>query len=501
MQFLGNNTPHRESLKAMLEANYSPTLLRALSRVAAREKKPLYLVGGTVRDYLLERLSSDLDLSVASDPYDYAEKLTQELSGGTVVPLARGAEAAVRLVWRGAQVDLSSFRGGRQTIEEDLLLRDFTVNAMAIDFATLYEQGELHLIDPAGGENDLRIGKVQHLPRAFVDDPVRLLRGYRLAAVFGFTLSKTTRKEVRKEAAGITAVAAERICLEMQYIFESQRTAATLEMMAEDGLLALLLPELYVADGVEQPEFHHLDVLGHSFLALKMMEKIIASPEMYYPEHEELLAQYLQKPAVVRGLKWSALMHDVGKPSTRAVREDKNGRVTFYGHDEVGKKIFTTYAKKSKWSQADSELVGGLISMHMHPFHLCNVLREDVLSPKAALKLSQRAGNNLVGLFLLAMADSLASEGEKKPAEMERELVDLFGVVQKIYEESIAPVVKGPKLITGLDLIDIFGLRPGPVFGRIMSELEIARVEGVVNSREEAIVWIEQFLENDLLEG
>lgn len=497
---LSNHKLHTQSPKGVLEANYSPVLLRALLRVAKSAQKPLYIVGGTVRDYLLRRASSDLDLAVDLDPYHYAGMLAEELGGGTIVPLARGAEAAARFVWQREQVDLSSFRGGVKSIEDDLLLRDFTVNAMAIDFAALYEREDPQLIDPTGGENDLRLGKVQHLPRAFVDDPVRLLRGYRLAAVFDFTLTKETRKEVEKEAANIISVAAERIFLEMQYIFESPRTAKTLEMMADDGLLPHLLPELYVADGVEQPEFHHLDVLGHSFLALKMMEKIIASPKDYYPEHEELFAQYLEKPAVVRGLKWSALMHDVGKPATRAVRADKNGRVTFYGHDEVGKKIFTSYAKKSKWSHADSELVGGLISMHMHPFHLCNVLREKMLSPRAALKLSQRAGDNLAGLFLLAMADSLASEGEKKPEEMESELAELFNVVQKIYEETIAPVVEGPKLVTGHDLISTFGLPPGPLFGHIMSELELARVEGIVTDRAEAIAWIERFLENGLLQ-
>jgi poly(A) polymerase len=192
-------------------------------------------------------------------------------------------------------------------------------------------------------------------------------------------------------------------------------------------------------------------------------------------------------------------MHDLGKPKTRAVREDKNGRVTFYGHDEVGKNIFTSYARQSKWSQADSEFVGGLIAMHMHPFHLCNVQRSEPLSPRAALKLSQRAGENLAGLFLLAMADSLASEGEKKPEEMENELADLFSVVQKIYVDTIEPVVKGPKLITGKDLIEEFGLTPGPVFGRIMSELEIARVDGVVTDRSEALGWIRQFLDKNLV--
>jgi len=485
---------NKQSPRVSLRDNYSPRLLDALVRVAKRMGDPIYIVGGTVRDHLLGRGSNDLDITVATDPYHCADLLVDEFGAGTVVPLARGTEPAVRVVVKKEQIDFSGFRGGTTTIEDDLLLRDFTVNAMAIDFVSLYEKNEPTLFDPTGGCEDLQLGLVKHLPAAFVDDPVRLLRGYRLCAVFGFQLSADTRKEIARRASTIQKVAAERVCHELQLIFDSCRTSKILQMMAEDGLLPFLLPELYEGDGVEQPEFHHLDVLGHSFLALKMMEKIIGRPESYYPNHVALFSAYLEEPGIIRGLKWAALMHDVGKPKTRAVREDKGGRVTFYGHDEVGKKIFTSYAKKSKWSHADSELVGDLIAMHMHPFHLCNVERSETLSPRAALKLSQRAGTNLAGLFLLAMSDSLASEGEKKPEEMEGELEHLFNMVQEIYVDAIEPVISGPKLITGNDLIKEFGLTPGPTFGRIMSELEIARVDGVVTDKTEALSWIKQFI-------
>lgn len=490
---LGN----KNSLDILLGSHYSSRLLDGLARVGKRIHQPLYIVGGTVRDYLLKRVSNDLDLTVAADPYLCAELLIEEVGGGTVVPLARGEEPAVRVVVGSGHLDFSSFRGGATSIEDDLRLRDFTINAMAIDFTPLYENQRCILIDPTSGSEDLQQGVVQHLPAAFVDDPVRLLRGYRFCAGFGFQLAENTREEVALQASRIQAVAVERVCHELQLIFASPRTAMTLEMMAEDGLLPFLLPELYEGDGVLQPEFHHLDVFGHSFLALEMMEKIIQSPAKYYPDHGELFTTYLKNSGVVRGLKWAALMHDVGKPGTRAVREDKDGRVTFYGHDERGKDIFMSYARRSKWSQADSELVGGLIAMHMHPFHLCNVQRGEPLTPRAALKLSQRAGIHLEGLFLLAMADSLASEGVKKPEGMEEELAALFNVVQKMYVETIGPVVKGPKLITGSDLIEEFGLTPGPIFSRIMSELERARVDGSVTEKVEALAWVDEFLKKD----
>lgn len=488
----------KTSVDIVLGTYYSTRLLDGLARVGKRIQRPLYLVGGTVRDFLLKRDSNDLDLTVAVDPYLCAELLVEEVGGGTVVALARGKEPAVRVVVGKEQVDFSFLRGGATGIEGDLRLRDFTVNALAIDFLSLYKKKKYSLIDPTGGRDDLQKGVVQHLPGAFVDDPVRLLRGYRLCAVLGFQLADNTREEVARQAYRIETIAVERVSYELQSIFASTRTSMTLQMMAEDGLLPFLLPELYEGHGVMQPKFHHLDVFGHSFLALEMMERIIQSPADYYPEHSELFGAYLENPRVVRALKWAALMHDVGKPATRVVRKDKGGRVTFYGHDERGKEIFMSYARRSRWSQADSELVGGLIAMHMHPFHLCNVERsEKNLTPRAALKISQRAGANLEGLFLLAMADSLASEGEQKPEGMEKELAALFRAVHTLYVDTIEPVVKGPKLVTGGDLIAEFGLTPGPVFGRILSGLESARVDGSVTNRGEALAWITEFLKKD----
>jgi poly(A) polymerase len=134
--------------------------------------------------------------------------------------------------------------------------------------------------------------------------------------------------------------------------------------------------------------------------------------------------------------------------------------------------------------------------MHMHPFHLCNVRRREPLSKRAVLKLSQRAGADLDGLFLLAMADSLASRGDKKPPRMEAELVELFGQVLRIIEEDIRPVAAGPPLLTGDDLITELGLTPGPLFRTILRELEALRVEGRITARKEALAWVAAFVAN-----
>lgn len=468
---------------------------RALLGMALGGGGDFYLVGGTVRDWLLGREAADLDLCCAAPAQEVVRRLRRELSGGTIVDLSAAEDETLRLVWRGFQVDVASFRGGASHIEEDLRRRDFTVNAMAVALRGVAESQPPSVIDPAGGLTDLRKRCLRHLPGAFEADPLRLLRGYRLAATLGFALDDTTRAAVAAKAAMIETVATERVTMELRGIFASPATSATLKAMEEDQLLPHLIAELYLGRGIEQPGFHHLDVFGHSLLALAKMEEILAAPGRFFPGQEERIAQYLGKGmAVAARLKWAALLHDLGKPATQSLPAGGLGRVTFYGHDQEGERLFGHFAERSRWSREEGKRVGGLIAMHMHPFHLCNVARGGRVSAKAILKLCKRAGGELIGLFLLAMADSLASLGAEKPPRMEEELQDLFAQVQRLYVERIAEALHGPPLVTGRDLIDRFGLKPGPLFKEVLDEVTTARAEGRVSDRAEALDYLSEAL-------
>ena len=131
----------------------------------------------------------------------------------------------------------------------------------------------------------------------------------------------------------------------------------------------------------------------------------------------------------------------------------------------------------------------------MHPFHLCNVMRKQKLSKRACLKLFKRVGDDLAGLFILAMADSLAGQGKLKPAGMEKNLAVLLNTVITVYNENIHPILSKPRLLTGHDLIKVFNMVPGPLFSKIFDQLEIARVEGDVGSKEEALNWVGNYLQ------
>lgn len=481
-----------------LNKNFSAKLLQAIQEVHGLLGGELYIVGGTVRNLLLAKGCVDLDVAANISASLWAKKLANTLDKAAIVNLSGPFDETYRVVWKSEQVDISSFRENTKTIEDDLVRRDFTINAMAIAFPSTSCENSGTLIDPMGGKEDLELMKIRHLPNAFIADPVRMLRGYRLAAQFGFSMVISTRDAVKHHCERITEVAVERIGTELALIFESSRTSLILRKLAEDGLLRLLLPELFTAQGVEQPDFHHLDVLQHSFLTLEKIEEIIDNPEVFYPGHQEEINLYLSDPIVRKCLKWAALLHDIGKPSTKKEDVEGAGRITFYGHDEVGKDIFQNYARRSHWSGSESACVARLIGMHMHPFHLCNIEREgNEITKRAALKLCQRAGDELLALFLLAMADSLASKGEKKPEKMEEELVFLLEKIQKIFAENIEPVFRGPKLLTGADLIEHFRLVPGPIFSEILTEFQAAQVEGVIRNKDEGLLWVEKYLANN----
>jgi poly(A) polymerase len=488
-----------DGLKFRCLQGYPAQLISALFGLE-RSSGPLYLAGGTVRDWQLGRPSADLDLVVASGAGACCRLLLSALGRGALIPLGEPKDDTARVVWKGLTIDIAGFRGGAQSIEDDLRLRDFTINAMAIRLVDLVDDvlGPT-LIDPLGGSQDLERRMLQVCSdRAFTDDPLRMLRGYRLGAVLGFALSAAALMAIEACSPLITGVAAERIHHELDLIMESEDAQSIITAMAETGLLWHIVPELQRGLAVEQPGFHHLDVFHHSLAALGCMEEILRRPEIYFPGQGPVFTRYAGGKGIRKGLKWSALLHDMGKPYTMEVRPE--GRITFYNHDRIGRDLFLGLAERLKWSNEARDVTGGLIELHMHPFHLCNVRRKTPLSRRACLRIWKKAGDHLPGLFLLAMADSLACRGELKPEGMEGELAALFHDLQLTIDRVIRPVVSGPRLVTGRDLIKRFNLLPGPVFAIIMAELELAMVEGHVHGRKEALDWVEHYLQKKMPE-
>lgn len=460
-----------------------PLLLRAISQSAGGRE--LYLVGGVVRDALGGNTAHDIDIAVAFDAIKLARALARKL-GAAFVLLDR-EEGVARVVWQGFNIDLADFHDKSETIIADLSKRDFTINAMAVNFSC-YQDGHAEIIDPCGGLDDLDKGIVRVIsPTAFSADPLRLLRAFRFAATLDFSIETETIAAIRNRSELITRPSPERISHELELIMAGRRAAITFAEMADCGLLRHIFPELQKGLGMAQPASHHLDVFFHNMAALDWMEKLQEDPGRFFPENlTKQITDYLSVPQAGVRLKWAALFHDLGKPACHAIR---NQRITFYNHDQVGAREFIKIADRLRWSRDNIKIISLLIKLHMWPFHLNNARKKTGLTAKACLRIFKAVGPELPGLFLLTMADSLAGQGLKRPPDMEKELVDLYCEIDRICRQQIKPVLDAPRLLTGRDLIKL-GLRPGPVFKTILDSLEQAQVSGKITDRSQALDYL-----------
>jgi len=479
---------------------YPEEIIGGLAAIMRQRAAPCFIAGGTVRDWLLGVRSNDLDITVARDAFGWAVDFARNING-TFIPLDKDEDVA-RVVWQDFAIDFTSFREGTETIEQDLLKRDFTINSMAVPFSGSSsgsggaQDENSGILDPAGGRKDLENEIIRATSSSvFVSDPLRLLRAFRFMASLGYAIETGTEGLIRKFAHLLHLVAEERISHELDLMMASASSYGAVLAMHENEVLRELLPELYIGVGVMQPSSHHLDVFEHGMATLEQMEAIQQDTTRYFPGSGDDLEDYLGKGDRRKLLKWAALLHDLGKPGTHVVREDRGGRITFYNHDKEGARLFDIIAARLKWSRAAGNFVSQMISVHMWPFHLNNARKKTGLTPKAYLRLIKTIGEEFHGLFLLAMADSLAGCGVGKPPGMEEDIAGLYEETAAVYYRTIQPVL-AERLLTGRDLIEIFGLEPGPEFRKIFDGLENVRVSGKVQGREQALKWVKNYLKS-----
>jgi len=466
--------------------------LTALRDVSQLTQTRVYLSGGVLRDWLLGVSAVDFDFTVSENGLEFGRRLAETLHA-TFVRLADD-EGICRVVWKGLVIDISTFRKKAQCIEDDLYCRDFTINAMAVEILSDGAGGVVcgPVIDPLGGMDDLQEKALRVCSSdCLEDDPLRLLRAFRFMAQLGFSIDRQSTQLITKFSKNIVRVAGERIWAELKKIFLQSKSSEVLMAMESVGLLQEVFPELAAGRGVKQPASHHLDVLDHCLETLKKIELVIENPGKWFTETVDLIQKYCTDQNTLLYLKVAALLHDIGKPPVGNLQE--SGKITFYNHDGQGEVIVAAIARRLKWSSVELARISRFVKQHMWPFHLNNARKKTGIKPRACLKIAKAAGEDLVGLFLLAMADSLAGEGEGKPAGMEREVASLFSEVYSTYVLRVKPVLDRLP-INGHDLIKYLHLQPGPIFGEIFSELEQEMVLSGKMSKGQALDWVKNFL-------
>ena len=426
-----------------------------------------YLVGGCVRDLLLQREPADYDVATGATPAQVMEVFPDTYAVGAqfgvvLVPLPEENRASVdeSVASKAQTVEVATFRSdlgysdGRHPDEvrfskdprEDVARRDFTINGMMLDPVS----GEV--LDYVGGREDLEAGIIRAIGdpyRRFAEDKLRMLRAVRFAARFEYAIEAETLVAIRQLAPEIQMVSRERVRDELTQMLTEGHARRAFLWLDECGLLKEVLPEISAMKGVEQPaEFH---------------------PEGDVFAHTLLLLENLPRPCPPT-LGWGALLHDVGKPATFRVAPD---RIRFDNHVDVGVKIAEEICGRLRFSNSDTTQIFALVDNHMRFAHATR-MKESTL--KKFLRLPAFDQH-----LALHRADSLASHRNLSTYEFVRKKL------AEIPAEKIRPVA----LVNGDDLIAA-GYAPGPRFREILEAVEDAQLEGQLLSHDAALEFVKR---------
>jgi poly(A) polymerase len=475
-----------EQMRRVLTELQQRRLLRRLRDFAEQHGVELYAVGGTLRDICLGRQAQDVDLAMMGDVIGFAKGFANYL-GAAFVPMdAERGEA--RVVYRKRDViDFARLRG--DTSIEDLYHRDFTINAMACPLATLLSHATPEIIDPHGGWHDLQAHVIRMVsPMSFPEDPLRLLRAFRLAATLDFTIDPATLAAMEPVAPHLVDVAAERIHSELLKLFAAAHSNPHVVTMARLGLLDVLFPELAATRGIPQESGNPLDVFEHALLTYQWVENLINAPGSYASGIAPDLVEYLQAEERQALVKWAALLHAIGKAAMR--REAVQAGVTAPDYARQSAQQWEQIGSRLKLSRQQNEYIRKLIAHHGRPFELASLEAQGRLTLRLVHSWCKEVGDDMLGVFVLAIGHARACNQADAPVHGAGALGQCAARVWDLYRSRILPVITAPRLVTGHDLQQIFNLSPGPRFKSILDELEVAQVKGHIRTRAEALQWV-----------
>jgi len=412
------------------------------------------MVGGCVRDLLLNRDPADYDVATDATPAQVMELFPDSLGVG--------AQFGVVLVPRdGNKVEVATFRcdlgysDGRHPDQviyaraprEDVSRRDFTINGLLMK----HDTGEV--LDYVGGRADLSAGIIRAIgepERRFTEDKLRMLRAVRFAARFAYRIDPDTFAAIRKHASEIHSVSAERIRDELTKLLTEGAARRGFELLDESGLLRELLPEIADMKGVNQPPEYHPE--GDVWIHTRMMLDGLPSGSS-------------------AGLAWGVLLHDVGKPPTFRPSSETGNRIRFDGHVDVGIRMAEAICRRLRFANEETEQVKALVANHMK-FKDVSQMR------KSTLKRFVRQPRFSEHLELHRL-DCSASHGH----------LDAYQAILDFLATTPPEQVRPSRLINGNDLLAM-GLQPGPAFQRILTAVEDAQLEGALETKEQAIAFV-----------
>jgi poly(A) polymerase len=446
-------------------------LLRRVGAVADRTGTTVYVVGGYVRDLVLGTEVQDIDILVMGDGIAFANEVARDLGVGTVVAYERFGTAMLpidggKLEFVGARKEKYSGESRKPdvvpaTLEEDLLRRDFTVNAMA---AALNAATFGTLLDPLGGRADLdaRLLRTPLDPlQTFDDDPLRMMRAVRFAAQLDCEIEPGVLQAVTAMKDRIRIVSQERITDEFLKLLKAPRPSIGLHLMYQAGLLHLVFPEIAAMAGVDQvKDHHHKDVFRHT---CKVVDNICAVTDNVW-------------------LRLAALVHDIAKPRTKAYQEGVGW--TFHGHEEIGARMMRKIFQRLRLPNAHLPYIEKLVRLHLRPM----VLVDEEVTDSAVRRLMFEAGPDIDDLMTLCRADITS----KNPGLVTRYLRNYELVMVKIREvEEKDRIRNWEPPVKGDEIMAVCGIPPGRVVGHLKDAIEEAILDGrIPNEHDAALTYL-----------
>lgn len=451
-----------------------------LSKITDKLENEIYLVGGTVRDYYMGLDSTDRDIIVMDEEArEFALKLA-ELFEASFVPLDEENKIyRIVLADKINCIDVTNPVG--DSIEKDLMRRDLTINAIAVNIRT----GEI--IDISGGVTDIRNKCINYVNELnFVDDPLRLLRVYRFQALYGFSLAPETINAVCKYSDLIHKPAVERINYEILKLFSGEYAHIALENMNKTWILEEIFPFVKELKQIPPNSHHHLDLFHHSIETVKQVQNL-------YSEASDEVKEHLNRVdfggfSRLAHLKLAAFMHDIGKFSTWTIEEGKH---RFIKHDDVGAKMSVKILKDLHCSNKQIDYISSMIKYHIYPSH---VMTSPQITEKIMMRYVRKMDKNSIDAIILAQADRLSARGPEITDEIVERNITSLNMLLRFYLKARETLKPLPKLLSGNDVMDILNIKPSRKLGEIMEALHEAQVSGDVITREHAVEFVKKLV-------
>ncbi|MDD5689735.1 MAG: HD domain-containing protein [Caldisericia bacterium] len=451
----------------------------------------LFIVGGTVRDALLNLSKNLFDLDIVVKPTEATLMITNKISdliNGSFFPLDEERQI-YRIIKKGCQLDITGIRG--ETLIDDMFHRDFSIDALSIAFDVLKDsfnsgRDEVYISDFFGGIEDLQKRLIRaHNPESFREDPSRILRAFRLMSEIDGKIDEYTLSEIVESKTLLKTVAKERIRDEFFKILNNSNSSKIVNKLHAMGILSEFFPFIEWFNEIDKEYPEYVDLKNHSLDTLMYLEKLIKRIEKGEFAHSEKIKYVLEKEIVPEHsikslLKIASLLHDIGKPETLSF---EGKRMRFFNHELEGSKHASNYLKELKLSGKEVEIVENLIVQHMRPHNLSSVPE---LTPRSMYRFFRDTGDLGIPLLFLALADAYATRkckmGElKEYEEFVNTMIDYFFKPKE---------VQSKPLIDGYEIMELLALKPSPKVGEILEDLKEAQALNVVKTKEEAVNYI-----------